>query len=174
MFKIKLLILLLFSIVLISCSSNKNQNNVKLSVGYIGGEYDGLMLSNQLKGNLSNFAMYDKNSEFEIQANINHSNNVFITNIDNTSDRERITSSIDVKIYNKANKCHGYSFATSVSQFYILASSDKFTSNKAARDEIKFSHTENLIRQFIHDVNSKSFDCESPLSVFRSQYFDAK
>ena len=118
--------------------------------------------------------MHHIDSIYEIQTSIKHSSNLYVTNIDNTSDRERITSSIDVTIYNKANKCHGYSFATSVSQFYILASSDKFTSNKAARDEIKFSHTENLIRQFIHDVTSKSFDCESPLSVFRSQYFDAK
>ena len=44
MFRIKLLILLLTSLLFFSCTKNNNQNKIKYSVGYIGGEYDGLIL----------------------------------------------------------------------------------------------------------------------------------
>ena len=57
-----------------------------LSVAYIGGEYDGLVLSNKLKSYLNGFNMLNNKSNFEIQANISHSTNLFITNVDNTSD----------------------------------------------------------------------------------------
>ena len=73
MSKIKLSILLLIKISLVSCISNTGKYNYKTSVAYIGGEYDGLVLSNQLKSHLNNFGMFDKNSNFEIQADISHS-----------------------------------------------------------------------------------------------------
>ena len=96
MFKIKLLILLLNSLLLLSCINNRPDNEINLSVAYIGGEYDGLLLSNQLRSHLKNFNMLDDSSDLQIQASISHSSSVFITNIDNTSDREKITSSITV------------------------------------------------------------------------------
>ena len=98
MYKIKSLILLLINIALVSCMSNTGGYNFKSSVAYIGGEYDGLVLSNQLKSHLSNFGMLDKNSNYEIQANISHSQSLYITNIDNTSDRENISSNVNIKI----------------------------------------------------------------------------
>ena len=55
MFKIKLLILLLINIYLVSCASNVVNHDYKLSVAYKGGEYDGLVLSKQLKSHLNNF-----------------------------------------------------------------------------------------------------------------------
>ena len=49
MSKIRLLILLLISFVFFGCSSNNQlSNKMGLSVAYIGGEYDGLVLSNKL------------------------------------------------------------------------------------------------------------------------------
>ena len=87
MFKIKLLILLLNSLLLLSCINNRPDNEIKLSVAYIGGEYDGLLLSNQLRSHLKNLNMLDDSSDLQIQASISHSSSVFITNIDNTSDR---------------------------------------------------------------------------------------
>ena len=45
MSKIKLLILLLISFFIFSCTNNQiNYSNQKYSLAYIGGEYDGLLL----------------------------------------------------------------------------------------------------------------------------------
>ena len=68
MFKIKLLILLLVSIYLSACiNSDRNENKLPLSVDYISGEYDGLLLSNKLKIYLNNFGLLDKNSNLKIR-----------------------------------------------------------------------------------------------------------
>ena len=82
MYKIKLLILLLVSVTVLSCSQTiipKIDN--KFSIGYISGEYEGLFLKNLLTNNLSNLGMYDKKSSFRINANISHSSSLFITNM---------------------------------------------------------------------------------------------
>ena len=85
--------------------------------------------------------MFDKNSKYEIQANISHSQNLYITNIDNTSDRENIDSSVNVKILNVELNCFTHSFNETISQFYVLASSDQFISNSTAVEEIKVENT---------------------------------
>ena len=64
MFKIKLLILLLISYLITSCINNAGDYKFKMNVAYIGGEYEGLILSNQLKSQLNNFRMLDKNSQY--------------------------------------------------------------------------------------------------------------
>ena len=160
MFKIKLLILLLISYSLASCISNNRENDFKISVAYIGGEYDGLVLSNLLSSQLNNFGMLDKNSIYEVQANIFHSRNLYITNIDNTSDREKIDSSVNMKIYNKELKCFTHIYSETISQFYILASSDQFISNSTAVEEIKTENTEYLIKKFINSLSKDAFDCD--------------
>lgn len=159
MYKIRLLILLFTSLVFISCTNNNKSSEFQLSVAYISGEYDGLLLSNQLKSNLNNFGMLNTYSNYEIQGYITHSSNLFITNIDNTSDREKIESSIELKIYDKLNKCLTFKFNEDVSQFYILSASDKFTSNKTAVEEIKFSNTEYFVKRFINSLSRDSFIC---------------
>ena len=159
MYKIKSLILLLINIALVSCMSNTGGYNFKSSVAYIGGEYDGLVLSNQLKSHLSNFGMLDKNSNYEIQANISHSQSLYITNIDNTSDRERINSSVNMKIWNKELICFTHTFSETISQFYVLASSDQFISNNNAVEEIKIENTEYLVKKFINSLSEDVFIC---------------
>ena len=159
MYKIRLLILLLTSLVFISCTNNNKSSEFQLSVAYISGEYDGLLLSNQLKSNLNNFGMLNTTSNYELQGSISHSSNLFITNIDNTSDRERVESSIDLKIYDKLNECFTFSYNENVSQFYILSASDKYTSNKTAVEEIKFSNTEYFVKKFINSLSKDSFIC---------------
>ena len=160
MSKIRLLILLLISFVFFGCSSNNQlSNKMGLSVAYIGGEYDGLVLSNKLKSYLNGFNMLDNKSNFELQANISHSTNLFITNVDNTSDRERVSTTINFKIFNKIENCFTYSTSENVSQFYVLASSDKFISNKSALEKIKIEHTEYLVKKFINGLNQNNFVC---------------
>ena len=160
MSKIKLLILLLINIYLVSCASNVVNNDYKLSVAYIGGEYDGLVLSNQLKSHLNNFGRLDKNSNYEIQADISHSQSLFITNIDNTSDREKINSSVKVKILNKELNCFTHSYSETITQFYILASSDQFISNSTAVEEIKIENTEYLVKKFVNSLSEDAFLCD--------------
>jgi len=160
MFKIKLLILLLSSVFILSCSADQKINQVKLSVGYIGGEYDGLLLHNQLRSHLNNLGMLDEKSKYQIQASISHSSNVFVTNIDNTSDREKIKSFLDLKIYNKDTECYSYIYSDNISQFYILAPSDNFGSNKIAVQKIKFENTEYFVKDFINDLTKEKLICD--------------
>ncbi len=159
MSKIRLLILLLTSIFLFSCTSSQNENKIKLSISYIGGGYNGLMLSNKLKSHLNNLNMLDDRSEFQIEASISHTTNLYITNIDNTSDRERVDSSINLKIYNSELDCYTYEYEDSLSQFYVLAAGDKFISNKNAEEKIKEENVDYFIKVFINNLNNSKFNC---------------
>lgn len=160
MFKIRLLILLSISIFLFACTKNNlNHQSQKYSVAYIGGELDGLILKNILTENLKAFSKYDSSSNYSIQSSVTHSLNLYITNIDNTSDRQNITSTLSTKIIDKRNDCTLYEKSNSVSQFYIFASSDKFLSNQKAEKKIKKDNTEVLVRKLINNLNEVETVC---------------
>ena len=162
MSKIKLSILLLISFFILSCANNQiKYNNQKYSVAYIGGEYDGLLLKNYLKSSLKNLDIYDQNSKFEIQATISHSSVLFITNTDNTSDREKISTNLNVLIKDNQINCIIYEDDINVSQFYIYASSDKFLSNQKAVKEIKKDNTEATVKEFINQLFVNENKCNS-------------
>ena len=95
--------------------------------------------------------MLDDHSKFQIESSISHTTNLYITNIDNTSDRERVDSSIDLKIYDSELDCYTYEYEDSLSQFYVLAAGDKFISNKSAEEKIK--------EENIDYLNNSSFNC---------------
>ena len=161
MFKIKLSILLLVSFIIFSCTNNQiNTSNQKYSVAYIGGEFDGLLLKNNLINSLKNLGIYDQNSNYKIYATIGHGSNLFITNIDNTSDREKITTNLSIRITNTLSSCEIYSNAISVSQFYIYASSDKFLSNQKAVKKIKKDNTEATVKKFINKLREIDNNCD--------------
>ena len=161
MFKIKLSILLLVSFIIFSCTNNQiNTSNQKYSVAYIGGEFDGLLLKNNLINSLKNLGIYDQNSNYKIYATIEHGSNLFITNIDNTSDREKITTNLSIRITNTLSSCEIYSNAISVSQFYIYASSDKFLSNQKAVKKIKKDNTEATVKKFINKLRKIDNNCD--------------
>ena len=160
MSKIKLSTLLLISFFVFSCSNNQiNNSKQKYSIAYIGGEYDGLLLKNYLTNGLKNLKIYDQNSNFEIQADIKHSSDLYITNIDNTSDREKINTNLSIKIINKESNCISFNDEITVSQFYIYASSDKFLSNQVAVKKIKKDNTESTVRQFINKLKKIDGQC---------------
>ena len=160
MSKIKLSILLLISFFVFSCSNNQINHSIqKYSLDYIGGEYDGLLLKNYLTGSLKSLDMHDQKSNFEIQSNISHSTNLYITNIDNTSDREQINTKLSIKIINKDSNCIVFNDEISVSQFYIYASGDKFLSNQVAIKKIKKDNTESTVRQFINKLQKINGQC---------------
>ena len=104
--------------------------------------------------------MYDSNSDYEIRTNINHNSNLFITNIDNTSDRERINTQVSFQIMNTIANCQIFNDEISVSQFYVYASSDKFLSNQIAAREIKKNNTDAIVRQFINKLKNISDKCD--------------
>jgi len=160
MSKIKLSILLLISFLFFSCTKSQvNHSNQKYSLAYIGGEYDGLLLKNYLTNGLKILNIYDQNSNFEIQANISHSTNLYITNIDNTSDREKISTNLSIKIINKELDCISFNDKITVSQFYIYASSDKFLSNQLAVKKIKKNNTESTVKRFINKLKKIDGQC---------------
>jgi hypothetical protein len=162
MYKIKLLILLLVSINIVSCSQNNlNKKDISYSVGYIGGEYDGLILNNLLTNYMKLSNVYDQTSRYELRASINHASDIFITNIDNTSDRENITSNLTISIIDERYNCETFYYNDSLSQFYIYASSDKFISNQKALEKIKFDNTEALVRKFLNKINYIKLRCAS-------------
>ena len=160
MFKIRLLILLLISFFITSCTNNQTPSfNQKYSLAYIGGGSDGLLLKNYLLSSLKNLDIYDANSNYEIRANINHSSNVFITNIDNTSDRQKISTNLSFQIINNFNNCQVLSDQITISQFYIYASSDKFLSNKTAVNKIKKDNTESAVSKLINKLSIMNNRC---------------
>ena len=161
MFKIKLLISLLISLVVLSCTSIDDQkNNAKFSLGWIGGEYDGLLLYNNLDSHLTSFNMLDNNSRYEIRSSIGHKTGVYVTNIDNTSNRESITSQLNVIIYDKELKCDAYNYEDKIYQFYIFASSEKFISNRTALKKMKGENTEELVKKFVNTLMHKRVKCQ--------------
>ena len=172
MFKIKLLTLLLVSFFLFSCTENKLQNfNNQYSLDYISGEYDGLVLKNILTSYLLSFGLYDNNSTLQIKSSISHSPTLYITNIDNTSDRVNIESSINVKIVNQKYECEVYSFDKTLSQFYIFADSDKYVSNDKAQEKIKRDNTETLVKSFINNLYITEQKCSSKILKIREKYY---
>ena len=161
MYKIKLLILLLVSVFLLSCLKNDLvQNSQKFSVAYIGGEFEGLTLKKYLLNYLKNNNLYDQHSPFEIRSEINHSSNVYITNIDNTSDRENITSTLSIEINHKELGCNIYRDDFTVRQFFIYASSNKLLSNQKAVKKIKTDNSAALIKQFINKLDKIKLICD--------------
>ncbi len=161
MFRIKLLILLLISFIFFSCSKNNlNQNSVKYSLGYIGGEYDGLILKNLMNNNLSNFGLFDKNSKLKVQPTISHSSELFITNIDNTSDRMSVESKLIVRVIDQKFNCVTNKFEGEVSQFYLFADSDKYLSNNEAEKKIRNENTEALTKKFINQLIRSKGTCK--------------
>jgi len=161
MFKIKLLISLLISLIVLSCTSvDAPRNSTKFSLGYVGGEYDGLLLYNNLDAHLTSYNMLDNNSRYEIRSSIGHSTGVYVTNIDNTSNRESIESYLDIIIYDKELKCNAYSYNNRIYQFYIFASNEKFISNKVSLKKIKNENTEELVKRFINTLMYEKVKCK--------------
>ena len=160
MFRIRLLILLLVSFIILSCVKNNiNDNKTSFSLGYIGGKYEGVILTNLLKSHLKSNGLFDPNSHFKINANAEHSGNIYITNIDNTSDREKITSIINISIINKNLNCTPFKFSDKISQFYIFSPNANFMSNDRAKDRIKFDNTESIVKKFINDISYLNIEC---------------
>jgi len=161
MFKIKLLILLLISFIFLSCTKDvQNQNRINYSLSYIGGEYEGLVLKNLLINNLSSLNLYGDSAIYVLKPSISHSSSLFITNIDNTSDRIKVTSKLIIEVVDKRFNCVTQRFEESVSQFYIFAESDKYISNNRAEKKIKEENTEALVKEFINKLKKPDAFCE--------------
>ena len=57
--------------------------------------------------------------------------------------------------------CYSRSYVNSTDQFYVLASSDKFISNKTAVEEIKNKNTEYLVKKFINYIDKDTLTCKA-------------
>ena len=162
MFKIRLSILLLTSFFIFSCTNNQiySPSNQKYSLAYISGGFDGLLLKNYLMSSLKNLNIYDPQSNYEIRANISHRSSLFITNIDNTSDRERITTDLSIQIVDTLSQCQVFVDSINISQFYIYASSAKLLSNQTAVRKIKKDNTESSVKLFLNKLRNNNHKCD--------------
>ena len=129
-------------------------------MGYIGGEFDGLLLKNLMSNYLISFDLYDQKSKFEIKSSISHTSDPYITNLDNTSDRAKIETKLVIDIVDKTHDCNVQTFVRDISQFYIFADSSNYVSNNNAVDRIKKENTEALVKNFINTLNSPSLKCK--------------
>ena len=160
MFKIKLSILLLISVFLISCTVNQTRfSDQKYSLEYIGGGYDGLLLKNYILSGLKNLDIYDPTSNYKIKASINHNSNLYVTNFDNTSDREKISTDLSFQVIDSLKQCQVLNKKINVSQFYIYAPSDKLLSNQTALREIKKYNTESSVKRFLNILRITNHKC---------------
>ena len=159
MSKIKLLILLLISIKLISCTNKNIYQSNKYSVGYIGSSFEGLLLKNNLESSLRAFNLYSQQSNFLIEGNIGNGFSIYVPTTNKTSQRENVTTGISLKIFNKDLDCHVYGFEETTSQFYIYASSTYFLSNKETQKGIINDNINNLIIDFINSLPDNLDNC---------------
>lgn len=159
MFKIKLLILFFSSFFLISCNYQKDLSfSNSFDIGRIETDVDGLVAKNILSSHLNSFGLLDEYSKLKIRGKITHSTSLYITNINNTSDRENLITNIDMEIV-KGN-CVVYEYSAETSQFYLITSSTKFKSNTKAIEKIKYDNSEYLIQKFINIVTNKRLECK--------------
>ena len=170
MFRIKLLTLLFNLFLLFSCANKPiDENYDGFTVEYIGGGFDGLYLSNTLITNLKMMGIYNPESRYVINASISHGQNVYITNIDKTSDREKITSSLEISIRDRVSKCKVYTYDDLEEQFYVIAASNYFISNTKARDKIRMSNTDILVNNFLSEIRGEYFRC-SYINLYEYTY----
>jgi len=163
MFKIKLLILLLINLIINSCSPNlTNYHSIssKFKINYIGGEKDGLDLYNILERHLKLLNLLDNKSNLVIQAEISNFRDLYITNIDNTSDRENLKTSLNIRINDLEKNCDVFSYSNFINQFYLLASSEQYSSNEAAIKKIKNDNIEYLVNDFISELVYSPLKCD--------------
>ena len=102
-----------------------------------------------MESKLRGYEIFDKESKFLIKGSISNSTELYITNIDNTSDRELITTSIDLKVVNIEEDCVIFNFNDNISQFYIFSSGDKFISNSQASKRIVENNTDTITQNFV-------------------------
>ena len=107
-----------------------------------------------------NYDLYDEKSNFKIKPSISHSSNVYITNIDNTSDRTRIKSTMTARVVDLRFKCDTQTFQEDVTQFYLFADTEKYISNSVAEKKIKEENTEILVRNFINKIIKTDNKCK--------------
>ena len=150
MFKIKLLTLFLVSIFLFSCSKKvdlKRKYNVDVVAGQNNFSYQNTLI--QYLDSMKLYSTTNNNYVIQISPNINQS--VFITDIDKTSDRKKITLSATYNILKKLKslnvECNVFSQTYKRSSTYLFASGEFNQSNVAADEEI----TQNLINLITND-----------------------
>lgn len=163
MFKIKLLILLLTSALFFACTHSPKKFIQQFNIEYIEGGESALYLSNSLKRNLESYGYFNENSNLSINAKISHGTSFYVTKTDNTSSRERVSTSLNLKVNDKMKKCTVYEFNKDIIQFYLVSESTVYLSNDAAVSKIKKDNTDALVANFIFDLIKNELKCKDKI-----------
>lgn len=156
MFRIKLLILSLYSLFLLGCVTSFIEDK-RFNVSNVADDKF-FLYENTIIQYLSSMGLYDNlNYEYLITISPNKSEGVFITNIDKNSDRKRIsldvTYTVAKKYYNTNLMCNIFVQNYNRSSSYIIASGEFNTSNRAADEEILNNLIDIITNDFIDDLS---------------------
>ena len=162
MFKIKLLILFLISYCLTNCTNTLNKDGKYYVMP--SGDDPTYNIRNTLVQYLESMGLYDENEyDYVIEFSNTFDESTFITNIDKTSDRKKITYNIQYKIVKKFNNFSCPLFIQDYKKVssFIFAGGEFNISNAAADAEIKNNLIDLTTNDFIDDLlNSKRKDCK--------------
>jgi len=162
MFKIKLLILFLISFTLTNCTNNIND----IGKYYVksSGNDPTYNIRNTLVQYLESMGLYDENDyDYVIEFSNGFDESTFVTNIDKTSDRKKITYNIEYRIVKKFNNFSCPIFIQEYKKVssFIFAGGEFNISNDAADAEIKNNLIDLTTNDFIDDLlNNKRKDCK--------------
>ncbi len=160
MFKIKLLILFALSILVYSCS-NHNYDTRTFTISTSPNE-ETYQVRNILIQYLDSMSLYDEiNPDYIINVDASFSERSFITNIDKTSDRKRITLKVKYKVIQKYKyyNCAMFIQDYERSSNYIFASGEFNQSNKAADLEIKNNLIDLITNDLLDDIIGDRLRC---------------
>ena len=162
MFKIKLLILFIISYTLTNCTSNINDDGKYYVMS--SGNDPTYNIRNTLVQYLESMGLYDENDyDYVIEFSNGFDESTFVTNIDKTSDRKKITYNIQYRIVKKFNNFSCPIFIQDYKKVssFIFAGGEFNISNDAADAEIKNNLIDLTTNDFIDDLlNNKRKDCK--------------
>ena len=84
----------------------------------------------------------------KVDARISHNTNFFITNIDNTSERNLVSSTLNINIMDKVENCEIYQSNNEILTVLYCCQLKSILPATCCLEKIKRDNTENLIKLF--------------------------
>ncbi len=157
MLKIKFLILLSSTLLLISCGMKIEQNifdkDNKYSLRYFSGGQNVFNYGNILKQQLIANNLYSSKANNEIVVSLGEEREYLTTSITKVASRESSRLTIQVQVYDQAkSNCILFDENYVSEQTYSVSGSSANLSNRAARDDVFLINSENISHRIVDDL----------------------